>query len=131
DEQIGGLRRFWIQSTASIVDETSILDNGINHSSDKRNYLVLFRGESDYFRPLNGWNCLLKNKLKKITKQRWMHRVENLSNICIGIHVRRGDFAEASSSDDFASKGGLRTPLSWYSQCLNTIRHAVGMEVPA
>jgi glycosyl transferase family 11 len=51
--------------------------------------------------------------------------------VTVGIHVRRGDFVEARSEDDFIRRGGIRTPLDWFVQSIVAIRRMRGYAVPA
>jgi hypothetical protein len=94
----------------------------------KRPLVVVFRGFEQGFRPLLGWHELLHRELLSITRLRWTRAVRVGSPI--GIHVRRGDFAPATSPEDFQRRGALRTPIDWFVQTLRQVRDAAG-PVPA
>jgi hypothetical protein len=93
--------------------------------------VMVFDGERDHFRSLNGRNELLHQELVHMTRQRWRARADEVGPVEIGIHVRRGDFVEASSPHDFVLRGAIRTPLDWFVTALSTIRQMCGRMVPA
>jgi hypothetical protein len=66
-----------------------------------------------------------------MTRERWVCRADEVGAVAIGIHVRRGDFDQASSEDDFILRGAIRTPIEWFVQSLCAIRRIRGDAVPA
>jgi hypothetical protein len=95
------------------------------------NVTVIFRGERDHFGALNGRHDGLLHELRSMTREHWVRRADAAGPVAIGIHVRRGDFAEASRADDYILRGGLRTPIAWFASRLRAIRAACGFTVPA
>jgi len=92
---------------------------------------VLFSGERDHFRSLSGWHVTLLKELRVMTREHWVRRAEAAGWAPIGIHVRRGDFVEATTEADFILRGGLRTPMAWFITSLRLIRQICGYPVPA
>jgi hypothetical protein len=93
--------------------------------------IVTFRGERERFRHLIGWHQFLGRKLFEITRPRWIREIQKLDEIPIGIHIRRGDFRPQESPDDLMFKGGIRTPLKWFQDVLESIRACARFPVPA
>lgn len=94
-----------------------------------RRALTTFRGEADHFKRLNGWDEFLLSEIRMITKEMWLKRADQAGDIQVGVHVRRGDFATAANSGEFKTRGGLRTPLSWFVHTLGLIRNIAGRTV--
>ncbi|MDQ6670038.1 MAG: alpha-1,2-fucosyltransferase, partial [Chloroflexota bacterium] len=80
---------------------------------------------------LSGWDDVLLQDLRAMTRQRWLRRADELGEVSVGIHVRRGDFVEARSEEDFILRGGIRTPMEWFVQSIRAIRKIRGYSVPA
>jgi hypothetical protein len=93
--------------------------------------VVLFKGAGDHFATLTGWDQILLAELKNMTRQRWLHRADEIGSVALGVHVRRGDFVQARSADDFIFNGAVRTPLQWFVQSIEAIRDISGNLVPA
>jgi hypothetical protein len=102
---------------------------------EDRNYppntLIVFSGYGNYFAGINRWDQLLREKLHAITKDQWLERLSTIPDIPVGIHVRRADFSEAHSYQDFFTKGALRTPLPWFIESLAAIRKLLGFQIDA
>jgi hypothetical protein len=93
--------------------------------------IVVFRGDRDRFHSLAGWEEVLFRELTDLTRAHWLQRVEAFGPVEVAIHVRRGDFVEATSADDFIFRGGIRTPIQWFVRCLEEIRRLNGTALPA
>jgi hypothetical protein len=127
---VSGVRRLWVRLIASrSVDEPDDLHLPPIHSGT--NQVVVFRGERDHFHSLTGWDEVLLEELKAMTRERWVRCADQLGEVAIGIHVRRGDFVEASSEADFIMRGAIRTPIEWFVESLRKIRQIHGCAVPA
>lgn len=127
---VSGLPRLWIRLNAvPSVDEPD--DPGSPPTQRGAEQTVVFRGAKDHFQSLAGWDDVLLGELRSITRAHWVQRADEVGDVAIGIHVRRGDFAEASCADDFINRGAIRTPIEWFVQSLRTIREITGYPVPA
>lgn len=96
-----------------------------------RDSIFVFRGERDRFKELNGYNELLLDEIRLITKRKWLEVADKFTNVPVGIHVRRGDFFESSSEEDFYKRGGVRTPISWFVNSLRVIRKHLHLSTKA
>jgi hypothetical protein len=94
-------------------------------------HAVVFSGAADHFAPLNGKHALLLEELRQITRERWLHRADEVGPVDIGVHVRRGDFVEAQRAEDYVLRGAIRTPLDWYVQAILAARAITGEARPA
>jgi hypothetical protein len=125
-----GVRAWWLRlSTERVVDEpedlhTPPVDLGARES-------VVFSGETHHFRALSGWDEVLLQELRAMTREQWLNRVDQFDVVSIGIHVRHGDFVEATSEQDFILRGAIRTPMVWFVESLAAIRQLCGFAVPA
>jgi hypothetical protein len=132
EAEVGGWRRRWLEWTSAEIPEpedfTSAQDWRPPPGPPARrpNRVVVFDGEKDHFRRLNGWEDVLRAHLRAMTRPRWVCRGDRLARGPIGIHVRRGDFQVAASAAEFRTRGGLRTPLSWFVESLAAIRDLAG-----
>ncbi len=123
--ETAGIRKFMVKATHDVIPEQAI-SNGLPGRA-----LVLFEGFGDYFATLNGRNELLHRELRRAVRPQWLARVDSAAVQPIGVHVRRGDFAQVSSANDFTLRGGVRTPIDWFVQTLQGVRHEVGTNVAA
>src|SRR5207253_973436 len=57
--------------------------------------------------------------------------IDQIDDVPIGIHVRRGDFARPTSPAELLTKGGVSTPVEWFVDCLRVARGAAGRQVRA
>ena len=74
----------------------------------------------------------LLSELNLMTKKKWLDLVETFGVIPIAINIRMGnDFKIAQTHEDFYTKGGIKTPLSWFIDSLNVIRATIGYPVSA
>jgi hypothetical protein len=127
---LSGRQKLWLWlSTRTAVEEP--VDLHLAPVDRMARQVVIFRGERDHFRPITGWDVVLLQELRAMTRERWLRRADTFETVPIGIHVRRGDFAEASSEEDFILRGGIRTPLHWFVHGLTAIRRGCGFAVPA
>jgi hypothetical protein len=92
---------------------------------------VTFRGPNGHFGPLTGWHSTMLHELRSMTRLRWVHGADAVGSVTVGIHVRRGDFAEPRSPDEYWSRGSLRTPLAWFLRSLRLLRAIGDANLPA
>jgi hypothetical protein len=123
-EEISGFERVWTLATCPQVEEAAADSRGGRS-------LVCFEGTGEYFRPLNGYNGVLKRELEKAVRPKWLDHAAQAPAAPIGIHVRLGDFQIAQSEMDLILRGGIRTPMSWYIDTLRYVRQCLGGNVPA
>ncbi|HEY0810476.1 MAG TPA: hypothetical protein VGD49_09965, partial [Longimicrobiales bacterium] len=105
-EYIDGVRRAWIMATS-------------------RRNIRFFHGEAGRFRDLAGAHNMLHDALRRMSTTAPVTRDQPY----IAAHVRRGDFG-AATADDLRSRGGLRTPTSWFIAAVRAIRDGVGRSIP-
>ena len=130
-DEIGGMKRLWLQCIARKELEPDNLLAPISLASGWRHVVVVFETEKDDFQRLNGWDEFLAKEIHAMTKDRWLRKVPEIADIPVGIHVRRGDFAEPKSERILRTTGLLRTPLSWFIKSLEIIRDTCGYLVRA
>jgi hypothetical protein len=127
---VSGLRQLWLRLRAGrSVEEPA--DLHVAPAQDEAHQIVVFSGAKDHFHSLTGWDEVLLEELRSMTRECWVRRADEVGTVAIGIHVRRGDFAEASTKEDFILRGAIRTPMEWFVQSLATIRHIRGCALPA
>jgi hypothetical protein len=116
---IAGLEKIIAKITHKLVYENTTEIN-------KANTIITFRGDAGHFSDLKGYNDFILEKIKRITKKKWLDIYESYNEIPIGINIRRGkDFVDAPL-EDFGKRGLLRTPLFWYVATVKKIREIVG-----
>lgn len=89
--------------------------------------LVTFSGLGDA-ELISGENRYIYEKL--LAKIHPAHRLRIHSDPFIGVHVRRGDFQEASEEDLRQGRANSRQPIEWYRAAIDALRSALGEEVP-
>lgn len=129
---IGGIRRFVLENIARKVSEPKIFDMKDEVLSNKKNYIVNFKGDCGRFESLFGWDSYLLNELRKITNEKWLNFVDDIKEVPIGINVRLGnDFIDPSMIDRAENKEAVKTPVDWFVDVLNCIRTEMGYKVSA
>lgn len=118
-EDVSGLKGMWLDLVLNKFPEPDSLATTPQELSPKSCEFV-FEGLKDSFTPLNGWNDFLLQRLRSITKKKWLQKVDEHPVIPIGMHLRRGDYPE----DKWI-------PVSWYKYYLKFIRNVIGKCVPA
>jgi hypothetical protein len=94
--------------------------------------LVVFTGYGQGFQDLNGYDRILLERLRAITRKRWLQLVDDVTEPFIGINVRLGnDFRAAQATQDYYNKGAIKTPLAWYIASLQQLREQIGRSVKA
>jgi hypothetical protein len=73
----------------------------------------------------------LLDELRAVTRPRWLKAADSVRDIAIALHLRHGDFAIPSCPEDLVTKGGIRTPISWFIRSLKLIRDAIGFPAEA
>lgn len=126
---MSGARSLWLRlATRRLLDEPENLHDAPRDRDAPD--AVVFKGERDHFSPLTGWDVVLRQELRMLTRAGWVRRADEVGAVPIGVHVRRGDFIEASRQEDFIFRGAIRTPLEWFVRCVTASREVGGVEVP-
>ena len=66
----------------------------------------------------------------KLLRPEIKEKLATLSNPCIGIHVRMGDFRKLKENEDFRMVGAVRTPESYFIDMIEKIRGIHGSTLP-
>lgn len=85
---------------------------------------------SDYFLDLKEYQPIIKQKLFESIRSSVLEKIAERPVPEIGIHVRMGDFRSIKPEDDFTKLGSIRTPISWFIKVIESIRRAVGYDIP-
>ena len=91
---------------------------------DFREVNYVFQGEEGHFKHLLPFQPFLKAELLSIASQATLKAVSSELRCLpsIGIHIRRGDFKNASCDEDYRIKGAVRTPLAWYTEIIRQLK---------
>ena len=125
--ELWGLRKYAIIGACQSVKEPGDSDQTLFENGT----VVVFEGMKKYFDPLNEHVTLLRAELVKSVRPVWLEKVAALQLPPVGLHVRLGDFAVPKSADELRTRGGVRTPMSWYVDSLRVIRRLSGGITPA
>ena len=116
-KEIDGPRKLWVKLTSSkIAEKEWVVADKRDASEGPR--LVVFRRTSESFEPINGWHEEIGNWLRGMTKRRWLDATDAVGDICVGMHVRLGDFS-----------GRVRHSISWYAEAVE-FTHSIAGQVP-
>src|SRR3989338_1886418 len=119
NDYINGFQSLWFDLTLNNVPEPALLTTSPDKLCD-RSCKVVFEGLKDYFESLNGWKDLIYQKIRSITKKKWLISADNFPEISIAMHIRRGDYTAENW-----------VPNSWYRFYLRHIRELVGENIVA
>jgi len=84
----------------------------------------------DPFQGIKQHRDYVRNELLSIIRTRYSNEINTLKAPLISIHVRRGDFRELATGEDFARVGGVRTPLQYFSKLIQQIQTICGQSIP-
>lgn len=120
---ISGIHRLIILCCFSRITENKYVISA--NGPDRKRRLVVFKGMNGLFSPLMGRNIDILNELLRITK--YVSLIDLEKAPFIGIHIRRGDFAEPKDENLIRSGGNnYRIPLEWYKIALFSLRKYLG-----
>src|SRR6266436_311059 len=125
---VTGWQRAWVKLRATRIAEPALLSAAPPRKTSLG--LVVFEGYETQFRPLHGWNELLRNELLAMTRPQWRQKAA-VASPYIAIHVRRGDFQRPNAQTDHSRVDNMATPLSWFVASLKAVRAHLGVTVPA
>jgi hypothetical protein len=116
--------------------EPSIQQLDLNHSPYQKNgrHIFIFSDMppwNDYFQTLKDHQPIVKQQFLNYVKPRLLAQILERPTPQIAIHIRRGDYQKPNEGDDFARRRYVYTPLEWYIDTLNSLRHEVGHNVTA
>jgi len=128
--EINGIKRLHVRLTAVRATEGDA--SNFSEISAAKNLLIDFEGAGDMFQSLQGWEQFLHRELRAMTKPHWVQMVDKIPEVPIGINVRLGnDFKNATSKEDYYTKGAVKTPLSWFVESLKRVREVIGASAKA
>lgn len=134
-QDIAGVQKWRLLRGAGTVSEPpdlAVFSINASERGETSNVIVEFDGAKNMFQDICTWRELLKEKLRSITRQRWLSMVDAVGTIPIGINVRLGnDFRQAVTERDYYTKGAIRTPVAWFVDSLQLIRRVVGFPAQA
>lgn len=128
-EDVGGLQRRWLRARLSAMPEAGFDTRCAESGSGTR---VVFSGDGTHFRDLHGDHEFVVAQLRRIVKPKWQKLASTVPTDAIGLNIRLGrDFAQASSAQDFLTRGAIMTPVTWFVEALQFIRAVTGKCIPA
>ncbi len=116
---ITGLTRAKILFTGNFVDERLSDLHGA-----RRFTVVSFKGIDGLFSPLIPHRKMIVDELFRITRAN--HLPAKSTEHFIGLHIRCGDFAIASSVDLTNGAANKRVPVEWFAEKALAVRNAIG-----
>ncbi len=85
---------------------------------------------SDYFAGLKEHRDLALGLFRRIVRENILFKAESLRAPCIGVHIRMGDFRKLTAGEDFSSVGAVRTPETYFTEIISSIREINGSKLP-
>jgi hypothetical protein len=133
--EVGGIESAIIRRMCKVFAVATLSEaRGVADAPGER-ILVSFKGnEHHLFDDLWIHYDLIRDRLLKAAKPKWLSEIARYGAPFIGLNVRMGkDFKPAQSVADFASNSSdyLRTPLDWYVDALRLVRQVLGTDMPA
>ena len=95
-----------------------------------RVYVFQWRVDEDFFYELKPYRNLIQHGLWEMTLPYHKQIVSNSPTPCIGMHIRRGDFAELKKYQDFNTAHLARTPLSYFEEMIHRLRSVTQYPTP-
>jgi hypothetical protein len=84
----------------------------------------------DYFAGIREWRNEVRQALNEMLAPRIRQEIHHYQSPIVSIHVRRGDFRELRSGEDFAQVGLVRTPTDYFKSIIISLRHVAGCTLP-
>jgi len=127
---VRGLKKIYLEATTQPLPEPEDL---VSLPKDlPREGRFVFYGDNGFFHPLLGYETFLLKQLREITLPVWLHQVDRVQSVPIGINVRLAkDFPAATPKDLLCPTGPVRTPIAWFVQALKAVRSEAGFPVKA
>ncbi|HHM20495.1 MAG TPA: hypothetical protein ENJ20_00600 [Bacteroidetes bacterium] len=86
---------------------------------------------NDYFGDIHHHRQLVRDAFMNMVKPSLLKLLDRQPAPGIGLHIRLGDFREPREGESFKETGGIRTPMSYFTEVVNKIRDIAGEEIPA
>jgi len=106
---ITGFKKYFLLNTLKKVPESHISE--INSDKDA---IMVFSSLRNYFEDIKYDHEIVKEKILKIVKNRFLDRIDPAYN-CIGLHLRLGDFTASQ-----------RMNLNWCIEVIRQVRKVIG-----
>jgi len=116
---IGGIKKLRLLSTLRKITEYEFARDP-DTWAQRDDHLVIFEGPGANFVAIVSDHDLVRTELLKITLPNHQHGLYFEFKYSISVHVRLGDFAQASPS----------RPISWCISVVTRLRKAMGQETP-
>jgi len=84
----------------------------------------------DYFNGVRDYRDFIKRGIETMASSKHLDLLEQLSEPLISIHIRRGDFREVKTEEEFGTTVFARTPLSYFINLINQIRKILRFDIP-
>lgn len=126
-DQIAGVRRAILLAVSRRIDESQLHWGGV--PGGVRPVVVCFRSMQGQH-SLAERHAEVAEELRRITNPRFMP-AEVWERPFVGIHVRLGDFAQASDGQLHVGAHNRRIPVQWYVEALLELRRALGCQLDA
>lgn len=128
---IGGMRKRAMLATLRKLEEHDLEHSVLQANSTAG--VVLFRSRVDNdiraeFEALRGSSDFLRGELTAMTRPKY--RPERTSEPKIALHVRLGDFGQATDEQLRGGMQNVRLPMSWYIETINSVRRALNSSIP-
>jgi hypothetical protein len=127
-DEVGWLRRMRLEKRMSIVHEP-LLQAG----TAQQGCIHVFREVphwSDYFASLKPHRERVRAALLDMLTPARRAELGHMRRPAVCIQVRMGDFRPLATGEDFSKTGQTRTPLSFFKELIEGIRHIHGSELP-
>lgn len=85
---------------------------------------------SDYFRDVKAHRSFVRESLFSQLEPRIRAAVKSCPRPAIGVHARLGDFRPLMPGEDFAQVGAVRTPQSYFTGVIESLRSVKGAAAP-
>ncbi len=128
-DHIFGFKKFRLFNTLKKIGETEfkLLREMQGVKSD---FMVTFEGMTGQFMPILKDHELVSREFLAMTRDEQKKGLSASLHQTIGVHVRRGDFAQLKHTDVLEHGGvNCQIPLSWYISQIEQLRGAIGSDV--
>ncbi len=124
--EVAGLRKFLLLRGGRRVAESAAGDGRVPEGGR----VVVFEGLEGGFGPLLGKEALVRKRLLGVVRERHLRGWRTVPRRSVALHVRLGDFVEASAEGPAKGAWNTRTSMDWYVGVLRRIQEAVPADWP-
>ncbi len=131
DEYVFGLKKMRILLSSRKMTEEDFNSNSSDMNTSNGDWVFVFEGMKNLFRPVLGWHPLIKCELYKIVSRHHRNLIRTLPWPSISVHVRMGDLPSAPDTE-FVKENPwkCRLPLTWYINQIDKLRQQLGSNTP-